>query len=349
MKKTNQKKKQTFGKESKDIKLPLIKSNVQKGNSKETKGKNTTKSPDQKNNLKEIPQIPNILPNKSAANNGKLFASGDLNKSQGSNNEQKKKTNTNTKDEIKIPGKDNRKKSPKITEEKLSQLKEQRKQRLKQAKKDEEKQIELYEKLIEEYKNKTKDKQTKNNNSIINEEDPKVIISSKKAQNILEEGGMFDAYKHVLAQLCKNGLPSGNVFEYASIVVKNYEKKWKEKKSKMTKDKIDKYFEEKQKEINKSLENSKEKTIVNKSVEHREELKFIQNLDKTRSKRNIVPKLKTSPPKNDRFSYIENKFIGFYDSLKKNKYNNINKENEENTKLKDNNNETNTNTNEVNP
>ena len=205
---------------------------------------------------------------------------------------------------------------------------------------------------MEEYRNNTKDKKNKNNNSLINEEDPKIIISSKKAQNILEKGGMLDAYKHVLEQLCKNGLPSGNVFEYASIIVKNYEKKWKEKKSKMTKDKIDKYFEKKQKEINKSLESNKEKKIVNKSVEHREELKFIQNLDKTRSKRNVVPKLKTSPPKNDRFSYIENKFIGFYDSLKKNKYNNINKENEDNkinsTKLKDTNNETITNTNEVN-
>ena len=35
---------------------------------------------------------------------------------------------------------------------------------------------------------------------------------------------MLDAYKHVLAQLCKQGLPTGNIFEYASIVVKNYEK-----------------------------------------------------------------------------------------------------------------------------
>ena len=77
-------------------------------------------------------------------------------------------------------------------------------------------------------------------------------------------------------ELCKQGLPNGNVFEYASIVVKNYEKKWKEKKSKLTKEKIEKYYEEKQKEIEK--ENKNDVKIVNKSLEHREELKFIQSL-----------------------------------------------------------------------
>ena len=60
---------------------------------------------------------------------------------------------------------------------------------------------------------------------------------------------MLDAYKYVLSQLCKQGLPNGNVFEYASIVVKNYEKKWKEKKSKMTKEKVEKYWQEKKEEI----------------------------------------------------------------------------------------------------
>ena len=111
-------------------------------------------------------------------------------------------------------------------------------------------------------------------------------ISGAKAQKILEEGGMLDAYKYVLSQLCKQGLPNGNIFEYASIIVKNYEKKWKEKKSKMIKEKIDKYYEEKQKEL--ENENKDEVKIVNKSLEHREELKFIQSLDKSRSKRNII-------------------------------------------------------------
>ena len=90
---------------------------------------------------------------------------------------------------------------------------------------------------------------------------------------------MLDAYKYVLSQLCKQGLPSGNIFEYASIVVKNYEKKWKEKKSKMMKEKIDKYFEEKLKELNNTIETEGEIKQVNKSLEHREQLKFIRSLE----------------------------------------------------------------------
>ena len=58
---------------------------------------------------------------------------------------------------------------------------------------------------------------------------PKIKINESKANDILEEGGMFDAYKYLLEQLCKHGLPSGNIFEYASYVIKNYEKKWKKK------------------------------------------------------------------------------------------------------------------------
>ena len=124
---------------------------------------------------------------------------------------------------------------------------------------------------------------------------------------------MLDAYKYVLAQLCKNGLPSTNVFEYASYVVKNYEKEWKEKKSQRIKDTIDKYYEEKQKEINKSLENDGENKTVNKSLEHREELKFIQSLDKSRAGRNIVPKINNNTsPKNDRFKNYAKDYIAFF-------------------------------------
>ena len=56
---------------------------------------------------------------------------------------------------------------------------------------------------------------------------PKIKISEKKTQTILEEGGMLDAYKYLVIQLCKNGLPTGNLFEYSSYIIKNYEKKWK--------------------------------------------------------------------------------------------------------------------------
>ena len=214
MKKTNQKKKQSNttnptkasnAPASKEVKLPLIQSNLQKGNLKEPKEKIPTKNDQKNNNLKEIPQIQNIPLTRSIPKNIKSLSNTNL--SQNSNKSKKKKTNNSIKDENKLNNEAD-KKIPKFTEEKLSEIKEQRKQRLKQEKKDEEKQIEIYEKIIEEYKNSSKEKRTKKSwgTAKITEEDPKIIISSKKAQNILEEGGMLDAYKYVLAQLFKNYL-----------------------------------------------------------------------------------------------------------------------------------------------
>ena len=72
------------------------------------------------------------------------------------------------------------------------------------------------------------------------------------------------------------------------------------------KEKIDKYYEEKQKELNRTLETEGEIRKVNKSLEHREELKFIQSLDKSRSGRNVVPRL-TSPMSQDNFGRNMNK------------------------------------------
>jgi hypothetical protein len=51
-----------------------------------------------------------------------------------------------------------------------------------------------------------------------------------------------------MGSLCKNGLPSGDLFEYAAYTITNYEKKWKQIKSKEMKEKINKYWEEKEKE-----------------------------------------------------------------------------------------------------
>jgi hypothetical protein len=50
-----------------------------------------------------------------------------------------------------------------------------------------------------------------------------------------------------LTNICKNGLPEGDVFEYAAYLFQNYENKWKELKSKEVKEKILKYKEDKQK------------------------------------------------------------------------------------------------------
>ena len=47
---------------------------------------------------------------------------------------------------------------------------------------------------------------------------PNIKISEKKAQSTLEKGGMLDAYKYLITQLCKNGLPIGNLFHCAFSV-----------------------------------------------------------------------------------------------------------------------------------
>ena len=334
MKRANQEKKKTDA--SKGVKLPLIQNNNQKGNLKENQeGKNSSKT-EQKKNLSEVPEMPNIpltrnIPkiNKSLENT-KL--SQNSNKSRGKSETKKRIIKYSIKEDSNTQTGTIPESSPRFTEERLSELRQQRKQRIKQAKKEELKEIKVYEKLIEEYKSGKIKKSIKKNKNEINEDNAKMIISTKKAQNILEEGGMLDAYKYVLAQLCKNGLPSGNVFEYASIVVKNYEKKWKEKKSQLMKDKIDKYYEKKQKEIEQNTENEGERK-VNKSLEHRDELKFIQNLDKSRSGRNVVPiPTNNSLPPKDRFSSSLGKgYILFFNKNfnQQNGLRSITKENEE--------------------
>jgi hypothetical protein len=259
---------------SKETKLPLIQSNLQKGSLKQDS--NSKEKLTQKSKQINIPQIPNIpLTNKNIPES--------TNKSK--SEKRRKKYNYIVKEEENVEPEKTKEEVPRITEEKLAQLKMQRKKRLEKEKKEEEKEIKLYTELIEEYKNSNKKKQKDYNSKILENANKSVNISGAKAQKILEDGGMLDAYKYVLSQLCKQGLPTGNIFEYASIVVKNYEKKWKEKKSKMAKEKIEKYYEEKQKEI--QNENKNEIKVVNKSLEHRDELKFIQSLDKSRSRINI--------------------------------------------------------------
>ena len=259
---------------SKETKLPLIQSNLQKGSLKQDS--NSKEKLEQKSKQLNIPQIPNIpLTNKNIPDV--------TNKSK--SEKRRKKINYMVKEEENVEPEKTKEEGPRITEEKLAQLKMQRKKRIEKEKKEEEKEIKLYTELIEEYKNSNKKSKKDYNSKILESANKTTNISGAKAQKILEDGGMLDAYKYVLAQLCKQGLPTGNIFEYASIVVKNYEKKWKEKKSKIAKEKIEKYYEEKQKEI--KNENKNEIKVVNKSLEHRDELKFIQSLDKSRSKRNI--------------------------------------------------------------
>ena len=209
MKKTKQNRNST-----KETKLPLIQSNLQKGSLKpnaDSKEKIT-----QKANKINAPQIPNIpLTNRGVPKN--LLNSSNKIKTE----KNKRKFNIN-KEEENTEQEKTKEEGPRISEEKLTQLKIQRKKRIEKQRKEEEKEIKLYTELVEEYKNSNK-KNKKNYNSQILEGANKVTnISGAKAQKILEEGGMLDAYKYVLSQLCKQGLPNGNIFEYASIVVKNY-------------------------------------------------------------------------------------------------------------------------------
>ena len=184
----------------------------------------------------------------------------------------------------------------KISKSKFEEYNEKRKKRLEQERKEEEKGRKIYEEMLKEFeekkgnksktkKNLTSKNNSNNNNDIVNDiKLPRIKISEEKAQQILEEGGMLDAYKYLIEQLCKNGLPEGNLFEYASYVIQNFEKKWKIKKSLMNKEKVENYWKEKKEEIknNKNMPNEMIRAI-NRSLEEREMNKIIQSLDRSRS------------------------------------------------------------------
>ncbi len=52
-----------------------------------------------------------------------------------------------------------------------------------------------------------------------------------------------------MESLCKNGLPTGDIYEYAAYTITDYEKKWKQKKAKEVKEKIKQYKEEKKEKL----------------------------------------------------------------------------------------------------
>ena len=208
-----------------------------------------------------------------------------------------------------------KKDDPKVL--KTEEYNEKRKKRIEQEKKEEARDKKVYDQVLKEYQEKSKTRtntevNVKNrlaspksrNDDLNNIQLPKIKISEKKTQAILEEGGMLDAYKYLVIQLCKNGLPTGNLFEYSAYVIKNYEKKWKEKKSKMNKEKLEQYWKEKKQEVekfektqkkspdpkqkvNKTTKEEEDKIkALNRSLEQREINKLIANMDKSRSSRN---------------------------------------------------------------
>jgi len=175
---------------------------------------------------------------------------------------------------------------------------------MEKEKKEEQRDKQVYEQIVKEFQdNKTRvntetnvvkrltnAKKESDINSLNSMQLPQIKISEKKTQAILEESGMLDAYKYLIIQLCKNGFPTTNLFEYSAFVKKNYEKKWKEKKSKMTKEKVEKYWQEKKEELknmekknNNSIEDQNKIKALNRSFEEREINKLIKNMDKSRS------------------------------------------------------------------
>jgi hypothetical protein len=158
-----------------------------------------------------------------------------------SNSKNKKLSNSKSKGNLKTSA-NLQKTNPNVS--KLEKTNEIRKKRLQQEKKEEQRDKKIYDQVLKEYKEeKTKARLNtevnprkrlyspkSNKIEIDNIQLPKIKISEKKTQTILEEGGMLDAYKYLVIQLCKNGLPTGNLFEYSAIVIRNYEKKMERKK-----------------------------------------------------------------------------------------------------------------------
>ncbi len=265
--------------------------------------------------------------NASPTDNSKLPNINKNNKSPAEKSKSPKSTKADGKKGKKADNQNNIQTAPNVenkedTAKKMEELKEKKKKRLEKERKEEERDKKIYEQVVKEFQsNKVKQspeknvikrltKTTKSNesdldmNSLNNIQLPQIKISEKKTQAILEESGMLDAYKYLITQLCKNGLPTGNLFEYSALVIKNYEKKWKEKKSKMNKEKLEQYWKEKKNEVenfekqqkkdaDKKLPNTKKLAeeenkmkALNKSIERREINKLIQNMDRSRSSRN---------------------------------------------------------------
>ena len=363
MKKTSSKSKEKNNtSSSKNIKLPLIDQNKKTINyrndksisnqklrksssslfsknsldSKLTKNNNINVNEEkQKKNLKKINDIINNV-NKSHNINSKIINNknmsdidnlstiknkGDMtSKINSSKNKEQKKLIFNKKKTFRISEDESKKiminNIPRITKEKLKEIQERRRIRLIKEKKEYEMQMKL---LNENKENNKKEDMVSFSNKI----NSPIEMNQKKAQNLLEEGGMIDAYKYLITHLCKNGMPPGDLYEYSSIIIKNYEKEWKKKKYKMMNEKIQKYFEDKKKSLLNQNNIKNDKNNMNlyfQVLEKREDNQFIKKLDKSRSSLHIIkrnPILKsTSRTKNN-----ENKG-NKSNSFEKNKLNN---------------------------
>ena len=186
---------------------------------------------------------------------------------------------------------------PRITKEKLKEIKERRNARLEKEKK----QIEYgNKKIIDDISGQNSIIKSREIvlNDILNSIKAPSKISHKNAQKILEESGMIEAYKYLIKNLCKNGMPEGNIYDYCSDFIKHFEKVWHKIKFRMLNKQIEEHFKEK-KEFLKRNNEYNINNIFYRALEQREEMKFIKKLDKSRSslkiiKRNPIQEIETN-------------------------------------------------------
>ena len=115
-------------------------------------------------------------------------------------------------------------------------------------------------------------------------------IDHIKAQKILEESGMIEAYKQLIKNLCQNGMPEGNVYNYCSEFIKNFERVWQKMKYKKLSKKIEEHFKEKKELYIKNNENNSKNKYF-RVLEQREEMQFIKKLDKSRSSLRVIKRI----------------------------------------------------------
>jgi hypothetical protein len=197
-----------------------------------------------------------------------------------------------------------------MSQEKLNELKQRRNARLEKERKQMEKNNQ---KIINDIKGQNNIIKSREIviNDILNNINNQNKISHKSAQKILEDGGMIEAYKYLIKNLCQNGMPDGNVYDYCSDYIKNFEKIWQRMKFKMLNKKIEKHFKEQKEKLIKDNENPYD-NIYFKVLEQREEMKFIKKLDKSRSslhiiKRNQILDSENNKNNNNLFTNINNK------------------------------------------
>ena len=174
----------------------------------------------------------------------------------------------------------------KMPKKKLDEIKIKRKERINREKKN----IENSSKLLQ--KIGGQNSIIKSGELILNEilhniSNAPIKINTHKAKNIIEESGLIIAYKYLIQNLCKNGMPEGNIYDYCSEFIKNFEKIWQKMKFKMLNDKIEEHYRAKKEEMIRNNENN-EKNIYYKVLKQREKMKFLKKLDKSRSSLRII-------------------------------------------------------------